>query len=446
MRCCGLISRRWWEVAVATECHTRFGFRFQPKLTLEFDGGEITSEAGLLLLREFDQRVGLTAGLKQLLVDQRDARYVEHPVLELLRQRIYQIAAGYEDANDATLLRHDPTLRAVAGRRDEPLASQPTLSRLENAAPWESIRRFQQLGAEWFCGYESWQDQAGTEELILDIDSTADPTHGQQHLSFFNAHYDSYIYHPLLIFEGGSGVLLASCLRPGDVSGIRSLLPLLRPLVTRLRRQWPRRKLALRADSDFCKPTLLDYADYAGCAYAIGMARNPKLEARAARLRRRAERLWRKGGQAVRLYRDFFYKANSWSSARRIVVKCEYTALGANLRFLVTNRVGTPEEIFAWYNQRGQAENFIKELKRDVAADRLSCSSYRANAFRLQLHAVAYNLLLLFRRRLLGRTELGSHHHRGTAPALVQARSPGAPLGPPPVVPSRQRLAGTAAV
>jgi len=225
-------------------------------------------------------------------------------------------------------------------------------------------------------------------------------------LSFFNAHYDSYIYHPLLIFDGGSGVLLASCLRPGDVSGIRQLLPLLRPVVARLRRGLPQRPIGLRADGDFCKPTLLDYAEYADCAYAIGMPRNPKLEQAAERLRRRAETLWHESGQAVRLYSDFFYKANRWSAARRIVAKCEYTALGANLRFLVTNRVGTAEEIFAWYNQRGQAENFIKELKRDVAADRLSCSAYRANAFRLQLHALAYNLLVLFRSRVLRGTEL----------------------------------------
>ncbi len=389
---------------MAAECHTGFGFRFQPKLTLDFEGGEITSEAGLLLLREFDQRLGLTTGLKELLVDQRDVRYIEHSALALLRQRIYQIAAGYEDTNDATFLRRDPTLRAVVSRRGEPLASQPTLSRLENAVPWESIRLFERQGLEWFCGHGE-KRKAG-EEIVLDIDSTADPTHGQQQLSFFNAHYDSYIYHPLLIFEGKSGVLLASCLRPGDVSGTRQLLPRLRPVVARLRRRWPKCRVALRADGGFCNPTLLDYAEYADCAYAIGMPRNPKLEARAAKLRRRAERLWRERGQAARVYTDFFYKAHSWSRPRRIVAKCEYTALGANLRFLVTNRVGTADEIFAWYNQRGQAENFIKELKHDVAADRLSCSAYRANAFRLQLHALAYNLLVLFRDRLLKGTEL----------------------------------------
>jgi len=135
---------------MAAECHSGFEFQFQAKLALDFEGGEITGEAGLLLLREFDQRLGLTAGLNGLLVDQRDPRYVAHPALELLRQRIYQIAAGYEDANDATFLRHDPTLRAVVSPRGEPLASQPTLSRLENAAPWDSIRLFERQGLEWF--------------------------------------------------------------------------------------------------------------------------------------------------------------------------------------------------------------------------------------------------------------------------------------------------------
>jgi Transposase DDE domain group 1 len=193
---------------MATECH----IRFQPQLTLDFQGGTITSDAGLLLLREFDQRWGLTAALKGRFIDQRDVRYVAHPALDLLRQRVYQIAAGYEDANDATCLRHDPTLCAVASRHGQPRASQPTLSRLEHAASWESIRRCQQVGLEWFRHHGVVRAQAAG-ELMLDIDSTAAPTHGQQQLSFCNAHYDSYIYHPQLIFDGASGMLLTSCLR-----------------------------------------------------------------------------------------------------------------------------------------------------------------------------------------------------------------------------------------
>jgi hypothetical protein len=216
---------------VATECHIQFSFRFQPKLTLDFAGGEITSEAGLVLLREFDERLKLTAGLKGLVADERDRRYIEHSTLNLLRQRIYQIAAGYEDANDGTFLRYDPTLRAVAGRGELPLASQPTLSRLENAVPWESVRALERLGLEWFMRSQA-QGRQRTAEIILDIDSTSDPTHGQQQLSFFNGHYDTYMYHPLLIFEGESGILLASTLRAGDVGGIRGLVPRLRLLVS----------------------------------------------------------------------------------------------------------------------------------------------------------------------------------------------------------------------
>lgn len=391
---------------MAAECHTQFSFQFQPKLTLDFAGGEITSEAGLVLLREFDERLELTVGLKGLVADERDRRYIEHPTLDLLRQRIYQIAAGYEDANDATYLRHDPTLCAVVGRGELPLASQPTLSRLENAVAWESIRALERLGLEWFFRCQAQGQRRG--EIILDIDSTSDPTHGQQQLSFFNGYYDTYMYHPLLIFEGGSGILLTAALRPGDVGGIRQLLPRLRLLVTQLRRRWPKRPIALRADGEFAKPALLDYAEYAGCLYAIGLPRNPKLEARAQRLCQRARSQCQQSGGTVRLYTDFFYKARSWPQPRRVAVKCEVTALGTNLRFVVTNRVGSAEQIFAWYNQRGQAENYIKELKNDLAADRLSCSAYRANAFRLQLHALAYNLLVLFRSLLLHGTQLAS--------------------------------------
>jgi len=391
---------------VATECDTPFSFRFQPKLVLDFDGGQITGEAGLILVREFDERLGLTAKLDALLIDARDRRYVTHPALTLLRQRVYQIAAGYEDANDADFLRNDPVLCAVANGRGQALASQPTLSRLENAVPWESIRAFARLGLEWFCRVARRERKRQTDELVLDIDSTADPTHGSQQLSFFNAHYDTHMYHPLLIFEAASGLLLAATLRAGNVAGIGQLLPLLRPLVTQLRYRLPQRAIALRADGEFAKPNLLDYAEYAGCSYAIGMPRNPKLEARAQRLRRRSEQRWQQTSKPVRLYNDFFYQAQSWSHPRRIAVKCEVNALGVNLRFVVTNRVGTPEQIFDWYNQRGQAENFIKELKNDLAADRLSCPAYRANAFRLQLHGLAHNLLVLFRRLVLNRTEL----------------------------------------
>jgi Transposase DDE domain group 1 len=247
------------------------------------------------------------------------------------------------------------------------------------------------------------------EEITLDIDSSEDPTHGQQELAFFNGHDDSWMYHPLFIFEGGSGVLLSSRLRPGNVGGVRQLLDILRPTVRRLRARFPKRPMAIRADGDFAKAPLLDYAEYAGCSYVIGMPRNSKLEAIVEPLRQKAEAEWKhSGGKSVRFYTSFSYQTRSWSRSRRIVAKVEYTVLGKNLRFVVTNRLGRAKEIFDWYEQRGKAENFIKDLKNEIAADRLSCSAYRANAFRLQLHTLAYNLLVLFRRVVLRGTALAS--------------------------------------
>jgi hypothetical protein len=178
---------------------------------VDFEGGAITGEAGLTLVREFDERLGLTSSLVSLVADGRDARYVDHSLLSLLRQRLYQIVAGYEDCNDARYLRDEPTMQSVAGEVGESLASQPTLSRLENSADWDSIRLLESEGSEWFCRHGSTEG-----EIILDMDSTEDRTYGQQQLSFFNSHYDSYMYHPLLVFEGKSGVLLSSRLRPGN--------------------------------------------------------------------------------------------------------------------------------------------------------------------------------------------------------------------------------------
>ncbi len=356
----------------------------------------------MTLVREFDERFGLTAGLVGLVADDRDGRYVDHSLQSLLRQRIYQIVAGYEDCNDATYLREEPTMQAVAGEPGGVLASQPTLSRLENSADWDSIRLLESEGTEWFCRHGSTEG-----EIILDMDSTEDPTHGQQQLSFFNSHYNSHMYHPLLIFEGDSGVLLSSRLRPGNSAAFGQAVPMLRPLTRRLRAQFPDREIALRADGAFSVPELLDYAEYAGLGYAIGFGRNEKLHDIVMPLCEKIDLQWEcEPGKTLRHYTSFSYQARRWSRSRRVVARIERTRDGMNLRFLVTSRKGRAKEIFDWYEQRGQAENFIKELKNDLSADRLSCSKYKANAFRLQLYATAYNLLVLFRRHVLAGTQL----------------------------------------
>ena len=391
---------------MATECRSGSGFQFQfaPQLAVAFDGGEITSDAGLVLLREFDERLGVTAALRTVVADPRDTRFTAHAWLTLLRQRVYQIVAGYEDANDATALRRDPTLCAVAARGLRALASQPTLSRVENGVGWEAIRLLETQGTEWLCRYER---RGPREEIVLDVDSTEDPTHGQQAFTFFNGHYGGYMYHPVLIFDGASGLVLGARLRPGNAMGSRQVIPLLRPLLARVRGHFgPRHPVALRADGEFAKPDLLAYAERQGLRYAIGFARTAKLLERVQPLCERAEARWVRRGTRVRLYTSLMYQTQSWRRPRRVVAKIERTGEGLNLRFVVTNRRGRAKQIFHWYEQRGQAENYIKELKNDGAADRLSCSAYRANAFRFQLHAYAYNLAVLFRRRVLRQTDL----------------------------------------
>ena len=313
-------------------------------------------------------------------------------------------AAGLPDragtkSHDASFLRNDPTMQAVAGRAGRALASQPTFSRLENAVDWNSIRLLESEGTEWFCRHGKTQG-----EIILDMDSTEDPTHGQQALSFYNAHYDSYMYHPLLIFEGVTGALLASPPRPGNAMGspqaiaLRPGAPAARALPQALDRAAIRHViLSPGARLRRLRGSSMPSVSGATCVCSSVMG-----------LCEKADLLWEcnADGRRVRLYTSFSYQARSWSRSRRVVAKIERTREGMNLRFLVTNRRGRAEDVFGWYEQRGQAENFIKELKNDLEADRLSCAQYRANAFRLQLHALAYNLFVLFRRHVLRGTEL----------------------------------------
>jgi hypothetical protein len=385
---------------MATPCVPQLDFGFQAGTTVRFDGGLLTSDAGLLVLREFDHRFGLTEDLASAYADPRRADRVEHSMLALLRQRVYQIVAGYEDADDSDLLRTDPVLQTVVGQRDltVPLGSQPTMSRLENAADWASIERLKQLPLEWFLRTRGTRPLR--DELIFDVDSTDDPCHGHQQLSFFHGKYGHYVYEPLLIFEGGSGALLAAKLRSGKARAIEGLLPELRRLVPRLRAHSPSAPLALRADAGFASARLYDWLEDAGLSYAIGFGSNVRLKALAAPLVTRAQRRFERTGRDVRIFSSFRYRGRRWQRGRRVLVKIEVCALGLNVRFVVTNRAGRARDIFAWYNDRGAAERYIDELKNGFAFDRLSCSRYRANALRVQLHAIAYALVHLFRQRL----------------------------------------------
>ena len=374
-------------------------YRHQP-IRADFSGGQITSDAGLLPLRAFDQHHHVTHDLAQLLSDPREDDRVRHDSLRLLRQRIYQIIAGYEDANDADRLRHDPMLQIVADQKlGEALGSQPTLSRWENAPSPRDLVRLNDALLEIFirvCG-----DQVrGRGEILLDIDSTDDPTHGQQQLSFFNGAYGQYMYHPMLVFERHTGCLLAARLRPGNASSHARIVPMLLRLVPRLQAAFPGVKIKLRGDAGFALPLLYEFCEFFGIQYALGIPANQVFQRRAESRQKQLKRRYRRTQLPQRSFSSFRHRARSWSHQRRICYKAEHTAAGTNLRFLITNCSGPAATVFAFYNDRGECENRIEEFKNGFRADRLSCHRFLANAFRLLLHGFAYNLVNLFRLQL----------------------------------------------
>jgi hypothetical protein len=392
---------------MATECYSQLGFGFQPKLVVDFAGGTLTTDAGLLLVREFDEQLGLSADVVGRLTDTRDARYVTHELDALVRQRLYQIAAGYEDVNDADRLRHDPTFQIVAADGRTTLGSQPTLSRLENAIEWSAIQRLARTGVDWFCAYAYGPDEHPA-DLVLDLDSTDDPTHGTQQLALFHGWYDQHMYHPLLWFEGRTGLLLRSRLRPGRDPSAACVVEELQQLLPPLRRRFPHTPIFLRGDAGMATPRVEAKLEAEGIRYVLGIGTNRVFKARVAGLVAKAHARYDRTCRPVHIRTSFRHRAKSWPRARRILVKIDVTAQGLNLRFMVTNRRGRAADLVAWYDDRGTSENWIKELKLDIHADRLSCHRFRANAFRLQLHSLALLLLAYFRRAVLAGTRLAS--------------------------------------
>jgi hypothetical protein len=385
-----------------TDCIPQLLFSFyrHRPIQADFSGGQITSDAGLLPLRAFDERFQLTRDLAETLSDPRRDDRVRHDSLALLRQRIYQIVAGYEDANDADRLRHDPLLQIIADQElGEALGSQPTLSRWENAPSGRDLVRLNDALLKQFvrlCGKQVRKRG----EILLDVDSTDDPTHGQQQLSFFNGGYGQHMYHPMLIFERHTGCLLAARLRAGNASSHARIVPILLRLVPRLQAAFPKVKIHLRGDAGFALPLLYEFCEFFGIQYAFGIPANCVFQQRAEPRQKQLQRRYRRTQLPQRGFSSFRHRARSWSHQRRICYKAEHTAVGTNLRFLITNCSGRALDVFAFYNDRGECENRIEEFKNGFRADRLSCHRFLANAFRLLLHGFAYNLVNLFRLQL----------------------------------------------
>jgi hypothetical protein len=372
----------------------RFAVPAALPLEASFDGGRLTSDGGLPWLDQAESMLGVCAAFAAVIPDWRRGP-VRHALASLVRQRVFQIACGYEDQDDADTLRTDPLLKLVCGRLPETgadLASQPTLSRLENAVDRKSCYRLAvALGALYLRERE--RDGVPT-HIVLDIDGTDDPTHGQQEGSAYHGYYRQHMLHPLLVFDGETHQLITAVLRPGNTHGSTGVVAILKRVVAALRTRWPNVTIEIRMDSGGAVPAIYAWCEQEHIAYTIGLITNPRLTALAAPLaaeaqRQRAER----GGEKVRLFGETVYQAASWEQPRRIVLKAEALPKGPNTRFVVTTRSDPPETLYAWYIARGDGENAIKDLKVACMADRLSDHRFWANQFRLLLHAAAYWLL-----------------------------------------------------
>lgn len=365
-----------------------------------FTGGEVTSDGGLTLLRQTDRRIGLTRALARVLPDPREAYRVEHPLVSLVRQRIYGLAQGYEDLNDHDTLRHDLAWQ-TAVERDRSLASSPTLCRLEHRANRSVAWWVHQVIVEQFIACFARPPR----ELILDFDCTDDRVHGQQEGRFFHGYYGDYCFLPLYVFCGEQ--LLVSYLRPANIDAARHAWAVLKLLVGRLRQAWPQVKIIFRGDSGFCRWRLLRWCEQHGVKYIVGLAKNARVLALAQGLMEQSEKDFATQPQKQRRFGEGSYAAETWDRKRRVLVKAEHTDKGSNPRFVVTNLEGEAQSLYdQLYCARGEMENRIKEQQLGLFADRTSCHGWWAHQFRLLLSSCAYVLVERWRALALAGTEL----------------------------------------
>jgi len=367
---------------------------------VDFEGGHVSSDGGVLLVRQADRKLGLTARLAKILGDRRRQASCDHELETLLRQRIYGLTLGYEDLNDHDTLRHDVALQTATGT-DQALASASTLCRWENRADRKTAWQI----AEWMVDQFIQSHKTPPEEVILDFDATDDAVHGKQEGRFFHGYYDPYCFLPLYVFCGDQ--LLVSYLRPSCLDSARHAWAILALLVKRLRRAWPKVKILFRGDSGFCRWRMLRWCETHDVFYLAGLAKNSRLNEMAGPFLEQAQKRYEATGQKQRLFGEIRYAALTWDRARRVIVKAEHAGQGSNPRYVVTNLTGDPQRLYDQvYCARGEMENRIKEQQLDLFADRTSCSKWWPNQFRLLLSSLAYLLLEALRRLGLKGTEL----------------------------------------
>lgn len=365
-----------------------------------FDGGDIVSDGGAPLLRLVDERIGLTRAAARVFADGRRAASVRHSIRSLLAQRVYGLCCGWEDVSDHNTLRHDLALQTAVGRAED-LASAPTLSRLESSATGAHAAALHAVLLDQFIASR----KGAPDELVLDIDATHMPLHGQQEAAHFHAHYDSYCYLPLYVFCGQD--VLACVLRPSWRDPASVLSALIKLVARRLRQAWPGVRLIVRADSGFCRPRALRRFDAWGIDYIIGLQKNPTLQWFVAVAEQALSEQYAAAGTKQRLIGEFRYATRTWECERRVIARLEHGEQGANPRFVVTSLAGDATALYErLYCARGEAENRIKEAQLDLFGRRGSCRRFASNQLRLLLATLAYTLMINLRRLALKGTEL----------------------------------------
>jgi hypothetical protein len=417
-----------------TECNAH-EFDFQAlgsrNVTARFDGGAITSDAGGLLLREVEAKTGVLRRFAACFTDHRDPERVEHTVGELLAQRVFALALGYEDLNDHDTLRHDPLLAVLVGKADptgqdrrrredrgKSLAGKSTLNRLElTPVGADEKSRYKKVVARhrdienFFVEMFLSLHPVPPKEIVLDFDATDDPIHGHQLGRFFHGYYDGYCYLPLYIFCGEH--LLCAKLRPADIDGAAGSVKQLAKIVERIRLAWPKMRIIVRGDSGFCRENLMRWCEENHVDYVLGLARNARLQRILGKELHEAKLQFEATGQASRVFKDFTYQTQkSWSRERRVVGKAEHLSKGSNPRFIVTSLSAEEFDARTLYEDvycaRGEMENRIKEQQMCLFADRTSCATMRANQLRLWLSSAAYTFLMALRQFGLQGTEMAT--------------------------------------
>src|SRR3989441_1213833 len=400
--------------SMATDCITQVIFQgdgFVKSVVARFDLPDVSTDGGLVLFKALDTELGLTERLAACLDDARTPGKVLHETIELLQQRIFGLCGGYADCNDAARLVHDPIHKLMVGR--DPLtglglASQPTLSRFENAVSARELRAMTHVLADTVIAQQRWRLRGRATRITIDLDPTDDPTHGQQEFAFFNGHYDTWCYLPLVATvtfnDEPAQFAVAAVLRPGTAPAGLGARGILRRLLRKLRAAFPDATFRVRLDGGFASPKLFTFLEREQVEYVVGMPSNSRLEKRTRRLKGKARVHSSQTGQNAHLYGETRYAAKTWSRRRRVIIKAEVVRHPGrtpknNPRFVVTNLTARPQTVYELYCQRGDVENRLKELHHGLEMDRTSCSKFRANQFRLLLTLAAYILFQELRRR-----------------------------------------------